>query len=902
MKKALNLNFKFRVESPLRPATMGHHKLFQLAATLPVFQIDDLKREAETHFQETIGADLLHELRRMSTRIHEETFELDEPARQRILKHIGRNELISLLESRNQQDTFCAHLLTYLKGKAKPLSQQNKEQLVHTLRLSRWFVRSKLGLPSEAEVLNVLQELEMLEPFQKLTQQFKGRKKELEQLADYVDWLPKSSFLSKSRQLARNIIRWHEKPPLVLSGIGGIGKSTIIARFILDNITYKTKGKLPFVYFDFDKPGISLSAPYLLILEGLRQLSFQFPEHTPMFTEVRNHIRRIFNYRIQLKNSVRTERSLLYNLFSTYHEVIEKTDRPVLAVFDSFEEMEYRITNEELENIFHLLEEISSRIPRIRFVFAGRSESWFQGRNFEHLHIREFDRESAFAVMKQMGISDKTLMELIYKKVGGNPLTLKLAAELVRRSAASAATKTIQSLDTTSWMLMKLDERLIQGQLVERNLNHIHDDDVRKIAYPGMLVRRLTPGIILHVLAEPCGLGAVTAERAVTLFEHVARETFLVNREQQALVFRPDLRAALLPMVAQKDPSRTTLIHQSAITYYSQRDDAASRAELLYHQLKCGASTRLIDELYDDDVSLYFDNCITELEERYQLYFSKIKGGLISSTGIHARSADSNASYLEARAAQALENGDETSLIKIDGELKKQQQISDLNLLSEMGLVQFRLGDRHGLVATMDAIRAHPETSQLPFQYLRLGVYAAEYDMNFSDAYHLISAIKAPPRKNFRLLFEYLMTKSRLAARIGRRAEAVAHLREAEILLLSQIQKKDASANHGIGANTPAHPFLKKRAWINVIPTRILRTLAITFLQEQGYAKAVEKLRARFPDRNRLEKFLFREEKLFSSDLFLACTYEVLLHDVVLMLELQRKENLLIPTKPKFKK
>ncbi len=128
-------------------------------------------------------------------------------------------------------------------------------------------------------------------------------------------------------------------------------------------------------------------------------------------------------------------------------------------------------------------------------------------------------------------------------QVGGNPLTLGLAARVLQSEQVS--TSGITGLKTRTWYLASLSEEIIRGQLYRRVLDHIHDPDVRALAHPGMVLRRVTPEIIASVLAPICKVAMTTKTRAQELFGELRKEHTLVWLEENgSLHYRPEIRIA----------------------------------------------------------------------------------------------------------------------------------------------------------------------------------------------------------------------------------------------------------------------------------------------------------------------------------------------------------------------
>ncbi len=171
-------------------------------------------------------------------------------------------------------------------------------------------------------------------------------------------------------------------------------------------------------------------------------------------------------------------------------------------------------------------------------------------------------------------------------KVGGNPLSLRLAARLVLSDQNEASKKGIRDLTTKKWLLFQIDEELIQGQLYKRILDHIQNPDVRKLAHPGMVLRVVSPDIIMKVLAGICGMGDIDESRAFTLFRSLREEHGLVEAGSSGtLVYRPEIRQAMIKLLNQDKRSLVRDLNRAAVKYYEGRLGIEALAEEFYHRL-----------------------------------------------------------------------------------------------------------------------------------------------------------------------------------------------------------------------------------------------------------------------------------------------------------------------------
>jgi hypothetical protein len=164
---------------------------------------------------------------------------------------------------------------------------------------------------------------------------------------------------------------------------------------------------------------------------------------------------------------------------------------------------------------------ISGRAPVETLRLAGQEPEKFE--------LTGLDPDAALAMLKAAGVEDDTLARALVRQAGRVPLTPLLAASLAQREHAGA--KRIEKLDTTTYFSLSVNDEVIQGQLYERILGHIHNKEVAKLAHPGLVLRRLNADVIFEVLRKPCELALSTKEEAQDLYEELAPETALVAEE-----------------------------------------------------------------------------------------------------------------------------------------------------------------------------------------------------------------------------------------------------------------------------------------------------------------------------------------------------------------------------------
>lgn len=591
----------------------GYLKAAAVLAAIP--DIKSLQPVSNTSPEQVFDAQhvLQNDLMPASSRSFGGSVMLTREARRRALSLFkGHDEIKSAIEANRPKLPTPLQLQfeKYLLADARPLDEQNVEELERTLQISLWTDDLVEGVPARDEVRRRIELQRLLQPLENLAggDRFRGRVKELDRLRAYVGVVPPHSLLTR---LGSALYRWTrpvQRSALNVYGAGGVGKSALISRFVLEHTRVRDDLKVPFAYIDFDRPGLNISDPLGIIVEALRQLSLQFP---------RAPYDRLRKSGERLLRSSDTERH--NNARSLFADVLgamqaDLGPRPYVVVLDTFEEVQYRGESRAFE-LWKLIAEMQSRWPVLRVVVSGRSPVRrlpLQGAAPDAIELGGLDEESAIAVLTSDGVVDEELAGRLVKQVGGVPLSLKLVGEMVRRQLVTEGG--VQDLRTKSRFWISASAEFIQGQLYDRILGHIHDEQVRRLAHPGLVLRTITPEVILHVLNEPCSLCISAPEEAARLFEELERETSLVSFDDSegALVHRPDLRRLMLGLLREREPVRVAAIHEKAVAYYSDRQDLSSRAELVYHRAALDLPiTR--EDVSDPEVRASLQSSISEL-------------------------------------------------------------------------------------------------------------------------------------------------------------------------------------------------------------------------------------------------------------------------------------------------
>jgi formylglycine-generating enzyme required for sulfatase activity len=505
------------------------------------------------------------------------------------------------------------------------------------------------SLPSIDSVKHRLARWQFLQPFRELVgSYFAGRVEELSRLADYVGFYGSAHLGESIGRTVEFIFSIHDRPPLFVNGPGGCGKSTLIAKFILQHAEIAESARFPFAYLDFDRPGLLAEEPVTLLMEVMRQLASQFPESRDEYRRMAEEwdariadqqgktteVDRALGTNSQklpsqnIGNMLRlTDRQQYMSEFVRFVGNIKRDEQPLLLVLDTFEEVQFR-SSAFVEEVLEFLDRLQSLLPRLRTVLCGRmdiSSSRFEMRKVE---IGNFDEAAAISFLAGFGVKDSQIAQKIFEQVGGSPLVLRLAADVARLESVDQAG--IDGL-RTGWLLL-FREKSVEVVLYKRILSHIRDKRVEQIAYPGLILRVISPEVLQNVLAPACGISLESLDDARELLSTMRAQLSTIltpsSGDELILVHRPDMRSILLHDLSEKAPkdqklsANLTHIHETAIEFYSKYSDPAHRAEEIYHRLALGVDRGGLASRWRDGLKPYLGSSIRELRPASQIYLA----------------------------------------------------------------------------------------------------------------------------------------------------------------------------------------------------------------------------------------------------------------------------------------
>ena len=461
------------------------------------------------------------------------------------------------------------------------------------------------GLPSADEVNERMSRARLLAPLRRLVgEHFAGREDVLAEIATHLNLAPEGSVL-------------------MLQGPGGVGKSTVLAKFILDAVE-KSPCPPTVMVLNLDDPQLVIDDPFTLLQEAGRQLRIQHPDLNPRLDEMRGYIaslqRRSRSMEVFESVSGGTVEWSAVTQIAREIMALIPGQQPVLLVIDTFEEAQTTGPS-AVNRLLQLVESLRSGNPRLSVVIAGRVDETSTPRHT--LTLGALDPIAARAVLEKVagiGPLPDDLADRIFAVAQGNPLATHLAGRILAAEGAEAFHRDAD----LARLIGQIRTEKVQAQLYGRVLGHIRDPEVRRLAYPGLVLRRITPDVLRHVLAEPCGVTIPDDAEAGRLFDLFASEVALAEPEPGtgALRYREDVRRVILADLRADQPELTARIDDAAIAHYRGQTGPVARAEEIYHLLARDADAADIDARWEDGVQPYLVRSLDELPPRAQVYLA----------------------------------------------------------------------------------------------------------------------------------------------------------------------------------------------------------------------------------------------------------------------------------------
>ncbi|WP_395665571.1 DNA/RNA non-specific endonuclease [Methylocella sp.] len=396
----------------------------------------------------------------------------------------------------------------------------------------------------------------------------------------------------EERKLARLLSKAKcRRPPVgavLISGSGGIGKSTLLERAV-EQWRKSAPPRARVVRLDFDRPSLDALDPVGLTLEAARQLGVVDPAHAGAVTKTSDAATTL--RRDQPTRGEQPDRLAPKRLMALKALIppAASGSRPTLVVMDTCEALRARGATHP-ERVFVWLDSLFKLgVGPLTVIAAGRGDAFggLSGRAIRRLaKLQPLSDKDASQIVA--GSSSDVSEDPALQALHGYPLLLELASK---------------SLDGGA-----LVEALIERILLSR----LPNPSLKRFARCGLVVRWLTPSLAAD-LAVACGLNlqsprGAEAERLVgelsrqqwlceTFDPRLARnrdgddpnedKTDVAPGEGAAWIrIRPEIRRQILPLLRSAAPDQCRQVDECAARWFERRPDPLCRTEALYHRLQ----------------------------------------------------------------------------------------------------------------------------------------------------------------------------------------------------------------------------------------------------------------------------------------------------------------------------
>jgi repressor LexA len=343
-------------------------------------------------------------------------WQLRDDERTRVLRAVPREELIQALDSTSGRpvDPVQAALEAYLDRLAPEPELLDATGLSAVLQVERW-TGEGATLPDLGAIKARLDSLAVTQPLERLlVQGFFGRQDLLSECRSFA-----------SSETGRPL------DPLLIEGGGGTGKSTVLARLILDP---PESGDIA-AYVNLGRRWIPAGGGRAILDEIVRQVGLQIPGKAADASDLRRQIQRPAG------------RAKKYPDTASRHPRFETIDREMveslaeltrgrrlIVALDTMEELARR-DHVIVSEIAEFIGSLSSLVPQVRIIAAGRMvPELIPGRR---RRLAGLDKADALALLRTLTSGrpqPEDALNEIASQADGNPLSLHLAADTLNRA------------------------------------------------------------------------------------------------------------------------------------------------------------------------------------------------------------------------------------------------------------------------------------------------------------------------------------------------------------------------------------------------------------------------------------------------------------------------------------
>lgn len=440
-------------------------------------------------------------------------------------------------------------------------------------------------------------------------------------------------------------------PTVILSGLGGSGKSALLEA--LRRRLARDKSILQ-VTFDLDLPGLRAGHRVALTQELLRQVGQARPALEDRLSQIRQTLRGGVATTTEGSDPSR-EASAVHASLADLNRLLSEEGQAepirLVLIFDTFEEA-LILGPDQVGLIADWIGLVSQQRLRPQVIVSGREASSLAGMPglFVQgvLMLGDLSPAGGRALLRDQfevrGVTAADLVPTLVAAFGADPLTLMILARFAEgvRKEGGDVRKALTDLASgdASEARVRLDGEMRQTFLMSRILNRLPTTELAALASPGLVLRQVTPVLILEVLAGPCKLKDVlTLKKAEELFDKLDDMVWLVQRTsetERVAVHVPALRRRMLPQLLQGETAKAVLA--AAVGWYEARaaaGEAGAGLEAMYYRALGDPATLPRDPELLRQLADHLGSATADLGFAQDL-FRAARGGVVSQETVEA--------------------------------------------------------------------------------------------------------------------------------------------------------------------------------------------------------------------------------------------------------------------------
>jgi hypothetical protein len=405
-----------------------------------------------------------------------------------------------------------------------------------------------------------------------------------------------------------------------LLGLPGIGKSALLEEMIC---FAGDRDQSINVRLDFDRAGLSALDVLGLTMEVARQVAERLGEAGKPLLDARLAAASLAVGEEAVAAS--RQSSFPRELGSALAQAVAASGKSVTFVLDTLEVLRGRGETHPILLFEWLDKLVEAGVRPVRIIAAARGDALdtCPERVGQRLTVGGLEGPAALDLLKRLDVPPDERQSLV-ELAAGNPLVLRLGAEIVTRYGAEPLRH------------KQLEKQTASAFLYRFLLSRIDNPALVRLAHPGLIVRRISAGLVREVLGPELGLPPLSELASEALFEELAGQHWLVGRDPLDplfLVHRSDIRAVLLPLLYREEAALCASINDACVSWFAAREDAESQVDAAYHRLQL-LRTRSDPPLIDASVLRRFDAALTaELPVAAQEIVLRASSGRTTSGG-----------------------------------------------------------------------------------------------------------------------------------------------------------------------------------------------------------------------------------------------------------------------------